>query len=58
MVMPVKHIELPEVLPFRLWFHNPLFPLFRERQWIVHMQDLLVLLHFRMPLVSHRIKTR
>ena len=25
MLMPVKHIELPEVLPFRIWFHNPLF---------------------------------
>jgi len=32
MLMPVKHIELPEVLQFRIWFHNPLFPLFRNRQ--------------------------
>jgi len=28
MLMPVKNIELPEVLPFRIWFHNSLFPLF------------------------------
>jgi len=27
MLMPVKHIELLEVVPFRIWFHNPLFPL-------------------------------
>ena len=31
-LMPVKHIELQEVLPFRIWFHNPLFLLFRKRQ--------------------------
>jgi len=30
MLMPVKHIELPEVLSFRIWFHNPLFPLAKQ----------------------------
>jgi len=37
--MPVKDIELLEVLPFRIWFHNPLFsPLPKKTVGVDHTQ--------------------